>query len=90
MKFHYLASLTLLALPFAALAIEPGPSSLQQKETENWMSLQLTGQAASPIPQKTTSAEREQALQRWLDSNKHSIPEFFDQKVGGSAPSSSN
>jgi hypothetical protein len=90
MKFHYLASLALLALPLTALAIEPGPSSMQQKETENWMTLQLSGRAASSIPQKSTPAEREHALQRWLDSNKHPIPEFFDQKAGGSAPGGSN
>ncbi len=89
MKFHYLASLALLALPYAASAIEAGPSSPQQAETENWMALQLSGRAASANPQKTTPAEREQAMKRWLDSNKHPIPEFFDQKVGGSAQSGS-
>ena len=87
MKLHYLASLALLALPYAASAIEAGPSSPQQAEKENWMALQLSGRAASANPQKTTPAEREQALKRWLDSNKHPIPEFFDQKVGGSAQS---
>ena len=87
MKLHYLASLALLALPYAASAIEAGPSSPQQAETENWMALQLSGREASANPQKTTPAEREQALKRWLDSNKHPIPEFFDQKVGGSAQS---
>ena len=88
MKIHYLASLALLALPYAASAIEAGPSSPQQAETENWMALQLSGRAASANPQKTTPAEREQALKRWLDSNKHPIPEFFDQKVGGTAQGS--
>ena len=52
------------------------------------MALQLSGRAASANPQKTTPAEREQALKRWLDSNKHPIPEFFDQKVGGTAQGS--
>ncbi|KAA0942048.1 MULTISPECIES: DUF3613 domain-containing protein [unclassified Pseudomonas] len=83
MKFHYLA---LLALPLMAQAIESGPSSPQQEETENWITLQRSGQLASSVPQKATAAEREQALQRWLDSNKHAIPEFFDQKSGGSSP----
>ncbi|KMT55819.1 DUF3613 domain-containing protein [Pseudomonas fildesensis] len=81
MKFHYLASLAML--PLMAHAIEPGPSSPQQAETENWLALQQSGRVASSTPQKTTPAEREQALQRLLDSNKHPIPEFFDQKVGG-------
>ncbi|MFC6300844.1 DUF3613 domain-containing protein [Pseudomonas sp. CCM 7893] len=90
MKVHYLASLALLALPLTVLAIEPGPSSRQQQETENWLTLQVSGQVASPVPQKTTPAEREQAMQRWLDSNKHPIPEYFDQKAGGSASGGSN
>lgn len=89
MKLHFLAGLMVLALPFTAQAIEPGPSSPQQAETEHWMALQLSGSVASANPQATTPAEREQALKRWLDSNKHPIPEFFDQKVGGSAQSGS-
>lgn len=83
MKSHYLVCLALL--PLTALAIEPGPSSPQQAETENWLALQVNGRAASPTPQKTTPAEREQALQRWLNSNKHPIPEYFEQKVGGNS-----
>ena len=81
MKFHYFASLALL--PLMAQAIEPGPSSPQQAETENWMTLQLSGRAASTIPQKVTSTERDQAFKRWLDSNKYPIPEFFEQDAGG-------
>ncbi|WPN24429.1 DUF3613 domain-containing protein [Pseudomonas marginalis] len=83
MKAHYLVGLALL--PLSALAIEPGPSSAQQAETENWMALQINGRAASPTPQRTTPAEREQALQRWLDSHKHPIPEFFESPSGGSS-----
>ena len=83
MKVHYLVGLALL--PLSALAIEPGPSSAQQAETENWMALQINGRAASPTPQRTTPAEREQALQRWLDSHKHPIPEFFESPSGGSS-----
>ncbi|WDU61686.1 DUF3613 domain-containing protein [Pseudomonas poae] len=83
MKAHTLVCLALL--PLSAWAIEPGPSSPQQAETENWMSLQVNGSAASPTPQKTTPAEREQAMQRWLDSNKHPIPEFYESNAGGSS-----
>lgn len=82
MRAHYLIGLALL--PLSALAIEPGPSSPQQAETENWLALQINGRAASATPQRTTPAEREQALQRWLDS-KHPIPEFFESKSGGSS-----
>lgn len=83
MKFHRLVGLALL--PLMAQAIEPGPSSPQQAETENWLALQINGLAASPTPQKTTPAEREQAMQRWLDSNKHPIPEFFESESGGAS-----
>lgn len=83
MKFHCLVGLALL--PLMAQAIEPGPSSPQQAETENWLALQINGLAASPTPQKITPAEREQAMQRWLDSNKHPIPEFFESESGGSS-----
>jgi hypothetical protein len=78
MKAHYVVCLALL--PLSASAIPPGPSSPQQAETENWMALQVNGRAASPTPQSTTPAEKEQALQRWLDSHKHPIPEFFETK----------
>lgn len=83
MKAHYLIGLALL--PLSALALEPGPSSPQQAETENWLALQVNGRAASTTPQRTTPAEREQALQRWLDSNKYPIPEFFESESGGSS-----
>ncbi|MFC6336811.1 DUF3613 domain-containing protein [Pseudomonas sp. CCM 7891] len=90
MNIHYLASIAILTLPLTVLAIEPGPSSRQQQETENWLTLQVSGQVASPVLQKTTPAEREQAMQRWLDSNKHPIPEYFDQKAGGKASGGTN
>ncbi|KAF1031785.1 MAG: hypothetical protein GAK37_00688 [Pseudomonas sp.] len=90
MKRTLLASLLLAGLPLAALAIEPGPSSKQQKETENWLQLQASGQLASSQPQKAAPAEREQALQRLLDSYKFPIPEYFEQKRGGQIPSGSN
>lgn len=86
MKFHYLASLTLLALPLSVPAIEPGPSSKAQQETENWLGLQVHGQAASPTVQRATLAERELALQRLLESKKFAIPEKFGED-GASASS---
>ncbi|NMX62240.1 DUF3613 domain-containing protein [Pseudomonas sp. WS 5079] len=89
MKFPYLASLTLLALPLTVLAIEPGPSSKAQQETENWLRLQVDGQAASPTVQRATPAERELAIQRLLESKKFAIPEKFDEEnaSGGSGSS---
>ncbi|MDD0988465.1 DUF3613 domain-containing protein [Pseudomonas shahriarae] len=86
MKFHYLASLTLLALPLTAMAIEPGPSSKAQQETENWLGLQVNGQAASPTVQRATPAERELAMQRLLESKRYAIPEKFGEgSEGGSS-----
>ncbi|ROM49697.1 hypothetical protein BK648_10805 [Pseudomonas poae] len=83
MKLPYLASLAVLTLPLHIMAMEPGPSSPQQAVTESWLTLQSSGKLASSTPQKATAAERDQAAQRLLDSYKHPIPEFFEQKVGG-------
>ena len=75
----------LAVLPLSALAIEPGPASQYQQETENWLQLQVSGKVKSPVPQTATAAERERSLQRWLDSYTHPIPEYYKQKEGGSA-----
>ncbi|MGB3127251.1 MAG: DUF3613 domain-containing protein [Pseudomonas sp.] len=83
MNLTYLASLAALALPLSVMAIEPGPSSPQQAVTESWLTLQSSGKVASTTPQKASAAERDQAAQRWLESFKHPIPEYFEQKVGG-------
>ncbi|OAE10825.1 hypothetical protein AZH11_24585 [Pseudomonas simiae] len=83
MKVPYLTSLAVLVMPLSVMAIEPGPSSPQQAATENWLTLQSSGRVASTTPQRATAAEREQAAQRLLESYKHPIPEYFEQKVGG-------
>ncbi|MBX7274892.1 DUF3613 domain-containing protein [Pseudomonas sp. M5A4_2d] len=83
MKVPYLTSLAVLVMPLSVMAIEPGPSSPQQAATENWLTLQSSGRVASTTPQKATAVEREQAAQRLLESYKHPIPEYFEQKVGG-------
>jgi hypothetical protein len=90
MKLKPLAHLLLATLPLTALAIEPGPSSVYQRQTEGWLQLQVNGQLATSTPQKASPAEREQALQRLIDSYKHPIPEYYDQKQGGAASSGSN
>ncbi|MFC3945016.1 DUF3613 domain-containing protein [Pseudomonas gingeri NCPPB 3146 = LMG 5327] len=72
-----------LLLSSTVQAIEPGPSSRYQQETENWLQLQLQGQQRSPTPQVATPSEREQSMQRWLDSYKHPIPDFYKQDEGG-------
>ncbi|MCO7516123.1 DUF3613 domain-containing protein [Pseudomonas guariconensis] len=69
-----------LAGPLAALAEEPA-----QTATEALLQVQASNQQASPTPQVQTAREREQALQRWLDSYKYPIPEVFRwQSVGSS------
>ncbi|MGR3886921.1 DUF3613 domain-containing protein [Pseudomonas sp. 1152_12] len=83
MKVPCFTSLAMLALPISVMAIEPGPSSQQQALTEQWLTLQSTGSAASKTPQKASAAERDKAHQRLLDSYKYPIPEYFEQKVGG-------
>lgn len=75
----------LTLLPLSAFAIEPGPASQYQQETENWLQLQVSGKVQSPVHQVATAAERERSLQRWLDSYTHPIPEYYKQKEGGSA-----
>lgn len=90
MKLKPLAHLLLATLPLTALAIEPGPSSVYQRQTEGWLQLQVKGQLATTTPQRASSAEREQAMQRLIESYKHPIPEYFDQKQGGAAKGSSN
>ena len=80
---HSVYCLALLSLPFAAQAIDAGPASAQQQETEGWLVLQSRNQAASLKPQTATAAERELALQRWLKKYKYEIPDFYDPDAGG-------
>lgn len=77
------AGLLVLGFCGSCRAIEPGPSSPSQKQTEAWLQLQVRGDAASKVVQTATPSEREQSLQRWLESYKHPIPEFYDQETGG-------
>ncbi|HEF4761767.1 TPA: DUF3613 domain-containing protein [Pseudomonas putida] len=89
MKPLILGCLGLLALPLTTHAIDPGPASPQQQETEGWLQLQISNAAASPKPQTATATERELAMQRWLKSFQHEIPPFFDQYEGGTVGSGS-
>ncbi|MCM8739854.1 DUF3613 domain-containing protein [Pseudomonas koreensis] len=79
----------LLALPLTSHAIDAGPASAQQQETEGWLLLQSRNKVASPKPQTTTPIERELTMQRWLKSYQHEIPQFFDQDQGGKVDSGS-
>ncbi|PTT28163.1 DUF3613 domain-containing protein [Pseudomonas sp. HMWF021] len=81
--------LSLLALPLTGHAIDAGPASAQQQETEGWLQLQGRNKVPSPKLQTVTPTERELAMQRWLKSFQHEIPEFFDQQQGGKVDSGS-
>ncbi|WP_223484346.1 DUF3613 domain-containing protein [Pseudomonas sp. A-RE-19] len=74
-------------LSTSAWAIEPGPSSQEQKGTEQWMQLQIRGVVASPKLQTASATERDLAMQRWLNSFSYPIPIFFEQKSSGEIPS---
>lgn len=82
MKVAIIGIVSLLATAQCAWAAEKGDSPWQE-QTQNWLQLQTQGRHASPTPQAATPAEREQSMQRWLDSYKHEIPDFFEQKKGG-------
>jgi hypothetical protein len=73
----------------SAEAIEPGPSSPDQKQTDAWLQLQASGKAASSVPQPSSPVERDLSMQRWLNSYQHPIPDFYEQKKGGNVSSGS-
>ncbi|AQT07437.1 hypothetical protein PEQA60_07020 [Pseudomonas sp. Eqa60] len=83
MKLPMFYCTALLALPLAAQAIEAGPASPQQQETEAWLLLQNRNLASSPQPQTATPTERELALQRWMKKYKYEIPDLYDPDAGG-------
>lgn len=87
MTFSIRVGVLLALIPLGAVAIESGPTPKNQQETENWLQLQVSGRAQSPIPQTATPQERELSLQRWLDSYTHPIPEYYKQDEGGSGKS---
>ena len=78
-----LQTLGLLLFPITALAIDAGPSSPQQQETEGWLVLQSRNQAASKTSQTQSAAEREAAMQRWLKKYQYEIPDLYDPDAGG-------
>lgn len=85
MKPAGLLLLTLSSLPLVVCAIEPGPSSKPQSSTEVWLQMQARNEQASKTPQTATPKEREQSMQRWLDSYKYAIPDFYRwESVGAS------
>ncbi|WP_024644142.1 DUF3613 domain-containing protein [Pseudomonas syringae] len=84
MKRIMLAGIALLLIADHAWADNSDPSASAPRQTETWLQLQASGRAASPTPQVNTAAERDLSLQRWLETYKYKIPEFYDQEAGGS------
>ncbi|ROL74041.1 hypothetical protein BLX41_17320 [Pseudomonas protegens] len=83
MKLPMFCCTVLLTLPLTAQAIDAGPASPQQQETEGWLLLQSRNLVASPQPQTATPTERELALQRWLKKYQYEIPDLYDPDAGG-------
>jgi len=90
MKRLLLTGLGALLVSGTVAAVEPGPSSASQQQTEAWLQLQASGKAASSIAQPASPIERDLSMQRWLDSYRHPIPDFYEQKKGGSISSGSS
>ncbi|WP_346828951.1 DUF3613 domain-containing protein [Pseudomonas abietaniphila] len=84
MNIRVLIGISLAFVAGTAAAIEPGPSSPDQKQTDAWLQLQASGKAASSVPQPSSPIERDLSMQRWLNSYQHPIPDFYEQKKGGS------
>lgn len=55
-----------------------------QEQTGVWLELQREGRAASTQVQSATPTERELSHQRWLESFKHAIPDFYQYDSDGS------
>ena len=62
-------------------------SAAQQYQLSR-LQLQISNQAASPIPQTATATERELAMQRWLRKFNYDIPDLFEQGQEGHIQSS--
>ncbi|MFB4394085.1 MULTISPECIES: DUF3613 domain-containing protein [unclassified Pseudomonas] len=66
-----------MLLPLTVQAEEPARRPPSETATEALLRVQSSGTQASVQPQVQTARERDQSMQRWLDSYKHPIPEVF-------------
>lgn len=81
-----LATLSLAGVGAAQAQAEPGAAGAGAKAgppgagTRQWLEAQRTGTQASPRVQRLPEAARTRALERYLDSFSHPIPEtYFDR-----------
>lgn len=82
-RSNVVGSIVILFIVSSAWAASDEQSPYAQKQTETWLQLQASGKAASPTPQINTAAERDLSLQRWLETYKYKIPEYYEQEAGG-------
>lgn len=69
--------LACLATPLLAQAEDPARQARAETATEALLRVQASNRQASPVRQQQTDKEREQSMQRWLDSYKYEIPDFY-------------
>ncbi len=85
MKATGLLLLCVMGASAQALEFTVGEKPRPPQATEKWLALQADGKVASSVSQAQTPKEREQSMQRWLDSYKYAIPDFYRwEKVNSS------
>ncbi|MBK4997223.1 DUF3613 domain-containing protein [Pseudomonas sp. S37] len=55
----------------------PRPAPRDETATERLLRVQASGEQASRRLQVQTARERDQSMQRWLDTYKYEIPDFY-------------
>ncbi|WP_449430011.1 DUF3613 domain-containing protein [Pseudomonas putida] len=77
--------LACMATPLAALAEDPPREPRPETATEALLRVQANNRQASPTLQVQTARERDMSMQRWLESYKYQIPDFYRwEKVSSS------
>lgn len=83
--FKLVMVLACVSCPLAALADDPPRLPPPDTAAEAWLRVQASSRQASPKVQTQSAVEREQSMQRWLDSYKYPIPDVFRyQKMSSS------
>lgn len=75
--FKHCIVLACIVTPWLAMAEEPPRKPRAETATEAWLQVQASNREASRVHQAQTDKERDQAMQRWLDSYKYAIPDFY-------------
>lgn len=81
-KRRWMALCCLISAPVWA---QTHDNAKTETQTDAWLALQRSGEAASPHRQQASFGERERSLERWLKSFEHPIPEFYEvsSEIGG-------